>query len=666
MADGQFPDPALPQAARAAAILSHRSVSASSHPLRAGRPRPSAPPILVRPVVRALPASARALPEELALLRGRGLADAHLVALARRAGPREGALARLLMEEGLVAPEAYYAALAQSLGLPFLPQGSFRADAQLELLPPPGFSGPLFCGRTPSGERLAVFAPLPETVPAIRALLERTPSLRARLASATPAALDLAARAAVPGLRLASERPEVSARAVLTRGQIAVAGLAFAAFCLGRLLSVEALVIFVSVLVTLLGMLLGALRLAAGLSQTPSPRPTRLLPPGRLPRYSVLVPLYREARVAASLVRHLEALDYPRDRLEILFLLEEDDSETRAALEPHLAPCMRLLTVAGAGPRTKPRALVHGLGHARGELIAVYDGEDRPEPDQLLLAAARFAELPPSVAVLQGHLAIDHRGHRFFPRQFLLEYAGLFDCQLPWFSARGLPFPLGGTSNHFRRAALEAVGGWDPYNVTEDADLAVRLVRAGWSMQVLASTTFEEAPLAWRAWHGQRSRWLKGWLQTLLVTLRDPFRLAGEVRRTRLAVLLVYLLAMVVTLAAHPFFVAILLLYGSGIAGLLPRFDVLGGVVLTLAGASVALCYASMTLLAIAGAAARSRLPSLLDLLLIPAYWLAQSCAFYAAVVDLVRRPHRWQKTEHGLARRPSGLPGVQSGGKTH
>ena len=636
------------------------------HARRNGVPPPAVVLRQMAAEARSAPAVPSRLPPELALLRGRGLADAHLVALARRAGPREGALARLLMEEGLVSADAYYAALAQSLGLPFLPQGSFRADAQLELLPPPGFPGPLFCGRTPSGERLAVFAPLPESVAAIRALLARAPSLRARLAIATPLALELAGRAAAPGLRLASERPDVSARAVLTRGQIAVAGLGVAAFCLGRLLTVEALVIFASVLVTLLGMMLGALRLLAGLSHTPSPRPAQLIPARLLPRYSVLVPLYREARVAQSLVRHLDALDYPRDRLEILFLLEDDDSETRAALLPHLAPCMRVLTVSGPGPRTKPRALVHGLDHARGELIAVYDGEDRPEPDQLLLAASRFAELPPSVAVLQGHLAIDHRSHRFFPRQFLLEYAGLFDCQLPWFSARGLPFPLGGTSNHFRRTALDAAGSWDPYNVTEDADLAMRLVRGGWSMQMLASTTFEEAPLSWRAWHGQRARWLKGWLQTLLVTLRDPFRLAAELRRTRLAVLLVYLLAMVVTLAAHPFFVGILLLYGSGVAGLLPRFDVLGGVVLTLAGVSVTLCYASMTLLAIAGAAARSRLPSLLDLALIPAYWLAQSLAFYAAVVELVRRPHRWQKTEHGLARRPSRMPGVQRRGKTH
>ena len=148
----------------------------------------------------------------------------------------------------------------------------------------------------------------------------------------------------------------MSARAVLTRGQVAVAGLGVAAFCLGRLLTVEALVIFASVLVTLLGMLLGALRLLAGLSHTPSPSPAHLLPAHLLPRYTVLVPLYREARVAQSLARHLDALDYPRDRLEILFLLEEDDDETLTALTPHLAPGMRVLTVKGSRPWTSARA----------------------------------------------------------------------------------------------------------------------------------------------------------------------------------------------------------------------------------------------------------------------------------------------------------------------
>lgn len=639
------PDLASGDAGPPAAILSHGAAAASSRAVAAIRRAARAP----APVASA----GGGLPPELALLCRRGFPPAVLRPLARVAGNGAGRLARLLMERGFVSQDGYYSALAESLGLPFLAAGAFRADIRPGFPLPDGATGPVFSGRNEKGERFVVLAPLPETVPAIRALLARAPGLRRRLRIATPGAVSAAARAADPGLRLAGERPDLSARRTLTRGQLA-AGCGFlVALAVGHLLSLKALGVALSVAVTVLGMLPGALRAVAGVSRPRARSPVRLLSRQALPPYTVLVPLYRETRVARSLVAHLAALDYPRDRLEILFLLEEDDEETALALAPELAPHMRILTVRGAGPRTKPRALTHGLEAARGEIVAVYDGEDRPEPDQLRLAASLFAELPGDVAALQAHLAIDHRGARFFPRQFLLEYAGLFDCLLPWLAARGWPFPLGGTSNHFRRTALAAVGGWDPYNVTEDADLAMRLCRAGHRMEMLASTTFEEAPLTWRAWHDQRTRWLKGWLQTLLVTLRDPFALAAEMSRTRLAVLLVYLLGMVVTLAAHPVFVVILLLYGSGLADLQFYADALTGVSFTLAGVSVVLCYASMTLLAIGGAAARNRLPALHDLLLIPVYWLAQSLAFYAAVVDLVRRPHRWRKTEHGLARRP-------------
>ncbi|WP_428699942.1 glycosyltransferase family 2 protein [Stappia sp.] len=598
------------------------------------------------------------LPPEIALLGRRGVPVALLHGLAGRAGGSPVRLARLAVERGLVSAEAYYCALAESLDLPFLPEGAFHADFSARFPLPPGVAGPVFCGRNALGERVVVLAPLPETVPAIRALLRRAPDLARRLRIATPAAIAGAARAADPALRLAVEKPALSARRRLTPQQVAVGTALLAALAAGHFLSLKMMGVALSVAVTVLGMLPGAVRALAGVSRPRARSPARLLSGVELPAYTVLVPLYRETRVARSLVTHLAAFDYPQGRLEILFLLEEDDAETAAALAPELLPHMRILTVRGAGPRTKPRALTHGLEQARGEIVAVYDGEDRPEPDQLRLAASLFAELPVGVAALQAHLAIDHRSARFFPRQFLLEYSGLFDCLLPWMAARGWPFPLGGTSNHFRRAALVAVGGWDPYNVTEDADLAIRLCRAGHRLEMLASTTFEEAPLTWRAWHGQRTRWLKGWLQTLLVTLRDPFALAGEMRRTRLAVLLVYLLGMVVTLAAHPVFVAILLLYGSGLADLQFYADALTGVTFTLAGVSVVLCYASMTLLAIGGSAARNRLPALHDLLLIPVYWLAQSLAFYAAVIDLVRQPHNWSKTEHGLARRPRRAPG--------
>lgn len=591
------------------------------------------------------------------MLRSRGLSDGVLRAVFREARAMAISPVRLLLERGLVTQEAYYCAFAEATGLGFLSEGSFVSRHNPRFPPPPGMGGPLPVGRAETGEMLFAVAPAPESFAEFQDYLRRFPAMRERIRIASPRALSRAIAAADPGGRLSVERAHVSARQTMPKGQAALVSAMLVAFAAGLLLTPGQVAVGLSVIVTLLGMIPGVARMMAGAAGCRSRLPTRAPPAGPPPFYSVLVPLYREARVAPVLAAALDALDYPRQRLEILFLLEEDDHETRAALQPLLMAHMRTVVLPAGEPRTKPRALCHGLAVARGELIAVYDGEDRPEPDQLRLASARFCEVSPRVAGLQAHLAIDHGSHRIFARQFRLEYAGLFDCLLPWLSARGWPFPLGGTSNHFRRSALEAVGGWDPYNVTEDADLSLRLSRAGYELQTLASTTFEEAPLNWSAWHKQRTRWLKGWLQTLLVTLRDPLVLAGELRRTKTVVLLVYLVSMVVTLAAHPIFLGVLLAYGSGISPVPFNASWQANVTLSLAGTSVALAYGSMTVLAFAGARARGHWPPFVDLLFIPFYWLAQSLAFYAAVVDLVRRPHAWAKTEHGLARRPRRLP---------
>lgn len=232
-----------------------------------------------------------------------------------------------------------------------------------------------------------------------------------------------------------------------------------------------------------------------------------------LPRYSILVPIYDEAAVVPDLVAALDALDYPRDRLEIFLILESVDAETRAAvaatpLPPHMIPVI----VPDGSPRTKPRALNYALRRATGDLVVIYDAEDVPEPDQLRRAAALLAT-DPTLGCVQARLNVLNDAETWLTRQFAIEYTVLFDCLLPTLDRLGLPVPLGGTSNHFSRAVLEKVGGWDPFNVTEDADLGIRLARTGWTVKVLASTTWEEAPANFKTWLKQRTRWLKGWMQ---------------------------------------------------------------------------------------------------------------------------------------------------------
>lgn len=243
-----------------------------------------------------------------------------------------------------------------------------------------------------------------------------------------------------------------------------------------------------------------------------------------LPRYSLLVPIYDEAAVVPDLIAALGAIDYPQDRMEVLLILESVDAQTRAAVAAaHLPPHMRVVVVPDGSPRTKPRALSFALRGAIGELVVVYDAEDVPEPDQLH-RAARLLATDPKLGCVQARLNVLNDRETWLTRQFAIEYTVLFDCMLPTLDRLNLPVPLGGTSNHFSRAVLDEVGGWDPFNVTEDADLGIRLARSGWKVKVLASTTWEEAPATFSIWLKQRTRWLKGWMQTTTAIFMQQYQ----------------------------------------------------------------------------------------------------------------------------------------------
>ncbi len=254
-----------------------------------------------------------------------------------------------------------------------------------------------------------------------------------------------------------------------------------------------------------------AYRLAAVVdSPTPDPRGLPLVPQLRLPPYTVLVPLFREAGMVKSLSQALARLDYPPALLEVLFLVEADDHDTRAALAALDLPTTQRVVVCPPGtPRTKPRALNVGLALARGDLVVVYDAEDAPATDQLRAAAARFAAGRADLACLQAMLVV-RPAPGMLARLFRLEYAAQFAVVMPGLAAMQLPAPLGGTSNHFRRSALVAVGGWDAWNVTEDADIGLRLARLGYRVETLASETLEDPPTRLDQCFPQRVRWLKG------------------------------------------------------------------------------------------------------------------------------------------------------------
>ena len=244
-----------------------------------------------------------------------------------------------------------------------------------------------------------------------------------------------------------------------------------------------------------------------------------------LPVYTILLPLYRESAVAEKILKRIAALKYPKDKLDVKLLLEQDDAETRRALAAcDLPPYCSVVEVPDGPIRTKPRACNYGLAEARGRYCVIYDAEDKPEPDQLKKAVAAFRreDTDGRLLCVQASLNYYNAKQNWLTKFFTVEYSTYFDLTLGGLQAFNLPLPLGGTSNHFKTAELRELGGWDPFNVTEDCDLGIRLYEHGWRTVLLDSTTWEEANSDLWNWIRQRSRWVKGFLQTHLVHYRHP------------------------------------------------------------------------------------------------------------------------------------------------
>jgi len=367
-----------------------------------------------------------------------------------------------------------------------------------------------------------------------------------------------------------------------------------------------------------------------------------------LPLYTVLVPAYREANVIGDLIENLAALDYPEEKLEVLVLLEADDEETIAAARAACPPAtVRLVVVPDAAPKTKPKACNVGLFLARGELLVIYDAEDRPEPDQLRKAVGAFREAGEKTVCVQARLRYWNAGANLLTRMFGLEYGYWFGAMLPGLDRLGLPIPLGGTSNHFRVSALRDLGGWDPHNVTEDADLGLRAAVEGYRVGVIDSETEEEACSEVRPWIRQRTRWIKGYMQTALVHTRHPVKLVRDVgvvnamgfllliAGTPLTFLLAPLL-WVGTATWYAFGEPRLPLVNSGVFWLIALIDLIAGNVI-------------MILLNMVAAVRDRGWRWAPFAVLNPLYWILHSWASWRALVQLIRNPFYWEKTPHGL-----------------
>ncbi len=370
-----------------------------------------------------------------------------------------------------------------------------------------------------------------------------------------------------------------------------------------------------------------------------------------LPHYTVIAPLYRESEVVGKLVKALAALDYPAAKIEVKLVIEDGDMQTRAAIEALELPQRFETVVAPAGgPQTKPRALNVALARARGSLIVVFDAEDSPEPGQLRLAAEHFAAANARLACLQARLAIDNTGDGWLTALFGIEYAALFDVLNPGLAAIGAPILLGGTSNHFRTSALRRVCGWDAWNVTEDADLGLRLARFGYTVETIASTTHEEAPARLGPWLLQRRRWVKGWIQTLIVHGRTPARLLRELGLSGAIAAFSLLLSGIAGPLLAPVFV-IALAHDAIWGDLFAPANLLDAIwSMVWAGLAVA-GLGSILLMAALGARRRHLRTEARYLVALPVYYALITIAAWGALWDFWRRPFAWSKTEHGLAK---------------
>jgi cellulose synthase/poly-beta-1,6-N-acetylglucosamine synthase-like glycosyltransferase len=458
--------------------------------------------------------------------------------------------------------------------------------------------------------------------------------------------------------QLAERNPELSAQQVFTPAQVIFVYVLLTALMLGLALAPIATLIALNVVMSLfyLGNFLfkGVLVSIGGARSADKDESVaiaaRMLRDEDLPVFTVLVPMFREAKMLPVLARALRALDYPLGKLDIKLVLEANDHETiDAASKLGLEGVFEIIRVPPSHPQTKPKACNFALQFARGEFLVIYDAEDRPEPDQLRKVVATFRQSSPNTACLQCRLSYFNAGENWLTRMFTLDYALWFDQMLPGLERLNVPIPLGGTSNHFKIDVLRELHAWDPFNVTEDADLGVRLTQKGYRVGVVDSTTFEEASCHTGNWIRQRSRWMKGYMQTFLVHTRRPLHLIRTIGPLGFLGFVFFIGGTVLAGLLNPVFwllyVVWLIAATNGFDPIFPQLLLFLCLFNLLAGNGA---FIFLHMLAPIRRGWLNLIPYSLTAL---GYWVMISIAAYRGLWQLLRNPFYWEKTHHGVSR---------------
>jgi cellulose synthase/poly-beta-1,6-N-acetylglucosamine synthase-like glycosyltransferase len=596
------------------------------------------------------------------LLHKLGISKPLIARMAKRASNNGTSVEAELLSSGLIEEEAYFAGLARMYGLPFLAEidPSMLVDyahSDSQLVEPRML-------RLHHTDRPPVMAVAPQIlhIEGLAKRFGRLSNAAGSLVVTTPSAIRRASwkvgesRRVTEAVRgLFDTLQPLSARLVVTGDQGFIAG---TSLCLLSLLLVFAPMVAVMLghmLLSLFHMAALFLRIGAVSHGRRYRKPEVSLDLGGdlLPTYTVMVALYREADVVPQLIAALDALDWPRSLLDVKLVCEADDNETLEAIRlASPGPHIEVVSVPAMAPRTKPKALTYALAGARGELLTIYDAEDRPHPQQLREAYHTFRLGPSNLACLQAPLIIGNAGESWISAIFALEYSALFRRLLPALGFYRMPLPLGGTSNHFKTSLLKLSGGWDPYNVTEDADLGMRLCRMGYRSSTLTLPTYEDAPTEFRVWLAQRTRWYKGWLQTWLVLMRQPIRTAREMGPLSFIVFQLLVGGMLVAALSHPGLIVFITLSILSLMQIpAPQPNVFTTMMLMMDIFNILGSYAVFFVLGATPMTDREKKGMGWKWAMIPVYWMAVSLAAWKAVIELRLKPFHWNKTPHRPSR---------------
>lgn len=591
--------------------------------------------------------------------------------LAKRTGVRLG---KALVNRGFISEQQLYRFLAEQSGLPYSHLDPAAIDPETATLIDSGTErrlGILPISATDSHINLAVIDPLnDEGIQAAAAITGRQVSPVLVSEADLERALEYIYRDQYLNhsiLELLERAPQDSAYSVLSRGQLVALIVALVVSIVWLWFGHRSYLIFVNLLSTIFYLSFSAYKfyliykaMNTDLEVPVTAEDVAALDDRDLPVYTLLVPVYREADVLPDLIQALSNLDYPATKLDIKVLFEADDEQTINAFKAINPPVQfQAVTVPSALPRTKPKACNYGLIHARGEYVVIFDAEDLPDRDQLKRVLVAFARVPEDVVCIQTKLNYYNRSQNLLTRWFTVEYSMWFDLFLPGLDASRAPIPLGGTSNHFKKSALVEAGAWDPFNVTEDADLGVRIFKRGYRTAIVDSTTYEEANSQLYNWLRQRSRWIKGYMQTWLVHMRNPLRLWNEIGPKGFLSFQWVVGGTFFAALMNPIYWALTTVWFIGrwhfVEMLYP------GIIFFIGSICLYLGNFAFTYMNVAGAMRRGYYDMVKYALLSPLYWGLMSIAAWRGFFQLITKPHYWEKTIHGLTQEePASQPGIE------